>query len=315
MIKIDVKQPDLEEILADFLEEKRSKRLSPATIDYYENNIHNFIVFTKTKNKNISHKDVNKKLINEYLVWLDRKYNYNTTSANTALRAIRVFVYYMIERNDLNIEPFKILLLPDNKRKKKEIYSTNELSKLLEKPNIKKTRFSTYRNWVIINFFLTAGARIKTTVNIQNQDIDLANQKITLFNYKTHHTYQVSFYGKFKKIIEEYMGIRKGAPEDYLFSTEYGEKLSRAGLRSAIVRYNNRRGVDRSNIHAFRHTFASLWIKNGGDPYRLMDLLDHQSMEITKQYVHQFSDDESMKNYNPLESLVDDDKEYINLNK
>lgn len=41
----------------------------------------------------------------------------------------------------------------------------------------------------------------------------------------------------------------------------------------------------RMNPHKFRHTFATHFIINGGDPFSLRDLLGHTNIETTKIYV------------------------------
>lgn len=68
--------------------------------------------------------------------------------------------------------------------------------------------------------------------------------------------------------------LRRDSPQ---FRTErhLGRVLERAGLaRDAIT------------FHGFRHTFASLFMMNGGDPFRLQRLLGHQSIETTQRYAH-----------------------------
>lgn len=42
----------------------------------------------------------------------------------------------------------------------------------------------------------------------------------------------------------------------------------------------------RMNPHKFRHTFATHFVINGGDPFSLCDLLGHTNIETTKIYVN-----------------------------
>lgn len=39
------------------------------------------------------------------------------------------------------------------------------------------------------------------------------------------------------------------------------------------------------NPHKFRHTFATHFVVNGGDPFSLKDLLGHTNIETTNIYV------------------------------
>ena len=87
------------------------------------------------------------------------------------------------------------------------------------------------------------------------------------------------------KILAEYMVIRGGEPEDYLFCTVYGEMMSENALSCAIKKYNHKRGVSRTSIHLFRHTFARKFLVDcGGDALILQKLLGHSTLAMTKHY-------------------------------
>lgn len=316
MIKMNLeKDKDIREVFEEFIEEKKLDGLSEETIVYYENYIDIFIDYLVNQADITLTSAITRRVFKNYLEWISYTRNYSHTGKNTMLRAIRVFVYYLQDRPDIEIQDFKIKIRKAKKSKKNKIYSEEELDILLEKPDLKKTRFGEYRSWVVINFLLATGVRSKTLVNIKIKDLDMENKIVNLMNYKAHHEFSLKIFNRLYSILKEYLQFRDGEPDDYLFCSSYGDKFTTSGLRTSIQRYNEKRGVEKTGIHAFRHTFASLWIKNGGDPYRLMDLLDHQSMETTKKYVHHFKDDESIKNKNPLEKLAKDEKEYINLNK
>jgi integrase len=40
------------------------------------------------------------------------------------------------------------------------------------------------------------------------------------------------------------------------------------------------------NFHSLRHTFASHWVMNGGDIFRLQRILGHQNIMMTMRYAH-----------------------------
>ena len=98
-------------------------------------------------------------------------------------------------------------------------------------------------------------------------------------------------------ILRDYMSVRKGKPEDYLFCDQFGGMLSENALRLAIERYNNRRGVSKTSIHMFRHTFARKYLIDcGGDAFTLQRLLGHSTLNMTKHYCSIYDADIS-KNY------------------
>jgi integrase/recombinase XerD len=242
MIKINKERNyNIKKAYHNFIEEKRVM-VSDSTIDFYEQHNRKFLIFLKMNNI-ISTNELTKKTIQQYLVWLNNNFDIKITTANIKIRAIRVFIYWMQKKDIIKINDFKIKELPESKRKSQEIYTEKELEKLLKKPNMKKIKFSKYRNWVIVNFLIATGARRHTTANVKISDLDLQKREIRLFNFKRHQYYFIDFYNSFNNIIKEYLQIRKGEPDHYLFPTQYGNQLSPSGLTTAISRYNRSRGV------------------------------------------------------------------------
>ena len=106
-----------------------------------------------------------------------------------------------------------------------------------------------------------------------------------------------------RSVLIEYLKYRNGNDDDYLFCSIYGQKFTRDGLRTAIQMYNHNRGIKKTSIHLFRHTFAKNWIMNGGDIFRLQKILGHSSLEMVKEYVAIFGVDikENFDSFNALE--------------
>jgi integrase/recombinase XerD len=121
-----------------------------------------------------------------------------------------------------------------------------------------------------------------------------------------------------KTVLKEYQKYRKGTDGDFIFCNQFGEQLQKSSATSALRRYNNERGVKKRSIHLFRHTFAKLWILNGGDIFRLQKILGHSSMDIVKEYVNMFSTDlqQDFDVFNPLENIrVNQKRSSIKMNR
>ena len=67
--------------------------------------------------------------------------------------------------------------------------------------------------------------------------------------------------------------------------------MSRGTLVKSIKEYNNDRGVQKSSLHLFRHTFAKMWITSGGDIIALAKVLTHSELEMVKRYANLYSSD------------------------
>jgi len=86
-------------------------------------------------------------------------------------------------------------------------------------------------------------------------------------------------------ILKDYMKIRKGKPDDFLFCDVYGGVLTEDAMRHAIAHYNKSRGVSTTSVHKFRHTFARKYLMDcGGNAFTLQKLMGHSTLNMTKRY-------------------------------
>ncbi len=217
----------------------------------------------------------------------------------TYVRVVKTFLNWCNEEGltDLRIKGIK------EKETIKETYTDEELEKLLKKPD-KNCNFCEYRNWVIVNFLLNSGCRAATIRNIQNRDVDLSRNQVIFRHNKNGKIQTIPLCSLMGKILNDYMNIRQGESEDYLFCDQYGGKLSENALRIAIERYNKRRGVKKTSIHLFRHTFARKYLVDcGGDAFMLQRLLGHSTLNMTKHYCTIF-DADIAKNFDRVSPLA-----------
>jgi integrase/recombinase XerD len=187
----------------------------------------------------------------------------------------------------------------------KETYTDEELEQLLKRP-ADTCRFSVYRTWVIINFLLNAGCRAATVRNIMVSDVDLLQQQVFFRHTKNRKVQVIPLCSQMTKILREYMSIRGGEDDSYLFCDEFGEQLTENALRLAVARYNKSRGVTKTSIHLFRHTFARKYLIDcGGDAFTLQKLMGHSTLKMTKHYCAIFDADiaKNYDNFSPLAQI------------
>lgn len=188
----------------------------------------------------------------------------------------------------------------------KETYTDEELTVLLQKPNIKRCSFSEYRSWVIVNLLVNCGCRASTIRYIQNRDVDLPNHVIYARHTKNRKALVIPLCSQMVNILREYMRIRGGDDEEYLFCNEHGEFMTESALRNSIERYNTRRGIKKTSIHLFRHTFARKYLVDcGGNAFTLQKLLGHSTLDMTKHYCAIFDADiaKNFDSFSPLEKM------------
>ena len=184
----------------------------------------------------------------------------------------------------------------------KQVYTTSELKKLLVKPDM--DNFTEYRNWVIIKYLLATGNRVQTIVNLKVGDVDLEEGYVNINTQKNKTTMRLGLIKQILRVLEEYIDAYRTdsngnkLDDEYLFCNRFGEQLTPGGLQCAIADYNRSRGVSKTSIHLFRHTFAKDWITNGGDIASLQKMLGQTSIAVVQRYANLYSSDVKAKAQN-----------------
>lgn len=282
-----------------FIRKCTVQNLSEKTLKVYKNH---FGLFALTIDVNTPINSVTSAAIDDFILYLKENNKCNDTTINSYLRSIRAFLYYCMEESYLL--SFNVCMIRSEK-KIKETYSNAELERLLTKPDINTCSFSTYKTWVFENYLLGTGNRLSTALNVRIKDIDFYNNTIILVKTKNRKQQIIPLSQSLAEILVGYLEIRGNNPDDYLFCNIYGEKGNIRSFEDLVAKYNHERGVEKTSIHLFRHTFAKHWILQGGDIFRLQKILGHSDLSVTKEYVQMFGQDLQMdfEKFNPLDNL------------
>lgn len=293
-----------DEAFEKFIRMKKRQNLSVETINFYNDCFRYFGEFFDVS------QDCSKISLDtyyDYIEHLQTNKKANPTTINSYLRGLRTILYYFMDEG--YTLKFKMPMIKAEKQIK-ETYTEEELEKLLRKPDVKKCNFTEYRNWVMANYFLATGNRLRTVINIKIGHLDFENYLIFLGKTKNGKQQLIPMSKSLADILQEYLSYRQGNDDDYLFCSMHGEQLTRDGTSTLMRKYNLRRGVRKTSIHMYRHTFAKNWILNGGDIFRLQKILGHSTMDMVKNYVEMFDDDlkRDFETFNPLDNMLKDKK-------
>ena len=298
-----------DEAFERFIRKCEIKNLTDKSIVSYKQKIKPFKEFVDANNIELA--DINGDTVDDFIIWVRKSRDANDISINSYLRTVRAFTYFCM--NNGYMAHFKVHI-PKATKKVKETYSDAELSVLLKKPNVKTCNFTEYKTWVFENFLLGTGVRLSTALDIKIKDVDFESGYIFLSKTKNRTQQYIPMAKSLQNILTEYLDIRGGESDDYLFCNNYGQKANERTFQQMVQNYNNNRGIVKSSCHAYRHTFARLFILNGGDAFRLQKLMGHSDISVTKEYVDLFGSDLSVgfDKFNPLDNLGNN-KQYIKM--
>jgi integrase/recombinase XerD len=190
--------------------------------------------------------------------------------------------------------------------------SAEQASRLIEMPDAGNVQG--LRDRAMMMLMLDSGLRITEALTLEAGRVDWLNCAVTVMG-KGRKERSVPFSAKTGQALLVYAQARAKGPikggEFFLGKT--GKKVCRSKARKLILRYGKAAGIEgvRMSPHTLRHTFAVLYVRNGGDSFSLQEILGHSTLEMTRNYVNLARRDvaEQHKKFSPMEFLAGRGKE------
>lgn len=294
---VDVEECTLETAVEEFYRHITAKGLAESTIKSHRVYL---VFFVKWYGANKTLNSIRTKDLDAFLYYKKTERKNSDEACKTHMNHLRTFFNFCVERNYM-MEIY--IPIPKVEKKEKEPYSKEEMKVLLTRPQT--TNWVEWRNWAMVNYFYGTGQRVSTVVNIKRKDVDLESAKVKLNWNKDKIQKWMPLSSAVVKVLEEYIMISGLEQEDYLFPEYEGKQLKVRSAQDSIADYNRQRGVEKTSIHLFRHTFARDYILSGGNPVKLQKLLNHKTMDMTLHYVHLYNTDlaEDLDLFNPLDNF------------
>ena len=298
------------ELFEKYLKEREARGVSAKTLKTYSSKFYTACLFYdfNKQAEEVTNEDIETLILNmKEGKRLDGKPAHNKdVSIASYLNTVRAFFKWCREKG------YCAAVVPSYSfsTEPKELYTEAEIKKLIKKPDMKKCTFCEYRNWVIVCFLLNSGCRSATLRNVLIKDLDFDSNMILFRHTKNKQAQYVPMGRELRHILLEYLDIREGKPDEFLFPNQNNQQLSENALKLAIEKYNHKRGVSKCSVHLFRHFFAKSYIQNGGDCFRLQKILGHKKIEMTVHYANLYGADtkRGFEDFNPFSVLSAADK-------
>jgi len=141
------------------------------------------------------------------------------------------------------------------------------------------------RNLALVNFLIDTGCRASEICGLTMQDIDL-RARTAVVRGKGGKIRVLPFGARTGRILFRYLSSRDQSRSDLpVFQSQSGRALSRGALLKIINRAGRRAKIKRCYPHRLRHTFAIMYLRNGGDVYTLKDILGHSTLNMVQNYL------------------------------
>lgn len=232
-------------------------------------------------------RDLTRARLEAWVIWM-RSRGLTPGACNVYIRGFNSFLSWLHAESHI---PHHLRLgILKQEEKSLETFGNREIQIIL---GFKPTRFTEWRLWTLLYLLFDTGCRIDEVLNLKTVDVDMDNLLLTIHG-KWKKERKVPFSLEFRKTLWRFMQLKqkRGVGGAYVFSTFDGGRLMYRNIRRDIDLMLKRMGITSdTNPHKFRHTYASKFIANGGNPFQLKRLMGHNSIQTTLKYVHLQTED------------------------
>lgn len=290
-------EPTMRDYTEEFLVFKCSKELADLTLRDYRRTFDDFL----TVSSNTTDYRTVKIEVAKFFKAIP-----NTSAAvyNRPYRYLNSFFNWMVKNDYLPKNPIKDLELTKRKEDLTVHSATIEdVEKLLKACN-RKT-FVGLRNYTMILLMIDTGIRTSEICRLTVADYNPKSKSIiiTADKAKTRQARPIYLSDDTAAALNKYLRhLPKGI--DYMFPSCESNRLTTGKLDKAFRRLCDEAGV-KITPYQLRHSFATYWVKNGGNVFVLQKLMGHSRLNMTLRYtdIDESQKQEQHKSYSPINQI------------
>jgi site-specific recombinase XerD len=278
-----------EEFLTYLAVERNSAKL---TVDSYRSDARMFLKFLDEAGVTHEVEAVTKQVLRQYIVWL-RERGLQPATVARRIHSLRSLWNYLWDCEYAETNPFRKLRLPKQSRRLPVYLSEDECRRLIAGAAQQASVFLACRDAALLSFLLFTGARRSEVLNLAWADVDLEQRTVRFVAAKGDKTRVLPLAEDAAEALAAWREVRPACDHQCVFTTQWGARLGRRGLMSALRRAMATGGVDRPGTtpHKLRHSFARLLLKNGADLNCLQRMLGHTRLDTTGVYLAATAED------------------------
>jgi integrase/recombinase XerD len=223
--------------------------------------------------------------------------DHNTTTGlspatvNIRTRTLKCFLRFLHEEGYLPADLASRVKLQKVTEDTLGAFTKEQVLQLLAAPN--QREYIGFRDYVLLTLLFDTGLRINEALNLTVDDLNSPNKTIavsaTVAKNGTSRVVPVTkrTVGLLAALTQENQKqFGKHCPST-VFLLNNGKPLTYNQAYERIRLHGDKAGITgvRVSPHTFRHTFAKLYVKNGGDLFTLQKILGHHDISMVRKYV------------------------------
>ncbi len=276
-----------------FLLARESEGVSPKTIAWHRVAIRLFVDWIGGEDPSVGPAQLTSHHLRKYIVYLQQRpgkhgERLRPASVTSYVQSLLAFVRWLNNEELIPTNPAAKVKKPRAPFLVKSVFNKDEIDRLLT--TARKEPRNGIRNAAIILLLLDSGARISELAGIKDSDIIL-QQGLIRVHGKGAKERMIPFSPATATAMRRYQLKARGEQPGHFYLTEEGTPFSGSGLLTILKRLGDRAGVPNTHPHRFRRTFASTFLREGGNLMALQQIMGHNSLEVTRVYLLLVSED------------------------
>jgi integrase/recombinase XerD len=203
------------------------------------------------------------------------------------VRSIRVFFNFLAREGLVERNPMRNVETPKVPQTYPQVLSEEQIKRLIKACN--RSTWVGIRNYTMLLTFLDTGIRLSELIGLNLEDVNLQNWTIRIRNGKGSKERYVFIGRSLFRALRKWIDVRGvSCPDPAFFITNNGHRHDPRNVERIIERLAQRAKLNGTRVtpHILRHSFATHYIKNGGDPFSLQRILGHSDIKTTMIYVN-----------------------------
>jgi len=220
--------------------------------------------------------DLDSEQVMQYLLYLTKTLGCGRSKCCMAAQSISFFFRHVIQK------PFVIptVIYPRKEKTLPAVMSAEEIARVI-------STIGNVKHRCIVMLLYSTGIRLSELAHLRITDIDSKNMRIKVVHGKgAKDRYTILSESVLLELRAYYVQYR---PVEYLFNgmgkgRHYSQRSISKVVQSAIIKA----GLENKDysVHTIRHSFATHLVDNGTDVHTVKELLGHNSLGTTMQYLH-----------------------------
>ncbi len=268
----------LDRLFQQFLQERTYlQNVSPRTIQWYESAWGAFRATQSVWPPSDAGPLLARAHLTAFIVSLRRR-GVKPVSCNTWSKAINAFCLWLHKQGAIP-EPLKI----DPLRVERRLIKTLDDAQIRNIVRDKPETFPRWRIHALACTILDTGCRIEELLTAPVSAFDMDNMLLTVVG-EGEKERKVPFSPELRKVLFRYSQWREKTcgPTTWMFAARTGGTW---GKRAQPLLMLKRLGLPKSGFHLLRHTFATQYLRAGGDVVRLSKTLGHTQISTTMRHL------------------------------